>query len=79
MFFSLLRIGIALSLVTSWLLWFLVCFAHSNPKSAVGTLAHIAPEVLSRKEYDGVVSSNFSNLRLLTAILHRPLFPGETR
>jgi hypothetical protein len=62
MFFSLFRIGIALSLVTSWLLWFSVYFAHSNPKLAVGTLAHIAPEVLSRKEYDGVVSSNFSNL-----------------
>jgi serine/threonine protein kinase len=48
---------------------------HSKPKSTVGTPAYIAPEVLSRKEYDGKVTSTFSNLRLLTVILHPPLSP----
>ena len=33
---------------------------HSQPKSTVGTPAYIAPEVLSRREYDGkVVPINF--------------------
>ncbi|CAN6480006.1 unnamed protein product [Victoria cruziana] len=36
---------------------------HSQPKTAVGTPAYIAPEVLARREYDGKVSLAVLNFR----------------
>lgn len=42
---------------------------HSQPKSTVGTPAYIAPEVLSRKEYDGKVFSMWYTLLQAAAVL----------
>jgi serine/threonine protein kinase len=40
--------------------WLQSSLLHSKPKSTVGTPAYIAPEVLSRREYDGKVSQSLS-------------------
>ncbi|KAH7532351.1 hypothetical protein FEM48_Zijuj04G0010700 [Ziziphus jujuba var. spinosa] len=41
---------------------------HSRPKSTVGTPAYIAPEVLSRREYDGKVFELFNAVTLLADV-----------
>ncbi|MBA0631554.1 hypothetical protein Godav_000418 [Gossypium davidsonii] len=41
---------------------------HSRPKSTVGTPAYIAPEVLSRREYDGKVVPLYDEVFILTTM-----------
>ncbi|KAJ0088954.1 hypothetical protein Patl1_32388 [Pistacia atlantica] len=43
---------------------------HSQPKSTVGTLAYIASEVLSRKEYDGKVLSFYFSFDFVSSSKH---------
>ena len=42
----------------------------SHPNSNVGTLAYIAPEVLSNKKYDGKVIKVSGKLYLLLALIY---------
>lgn len=71
---SLARIELCIDQIS--ISWFSVCFATLQTKSIVhGTSIYIALEVVSRKEYDGKVSSAFYNLRLFVLILQQSLLP----
>ena len=48
--------------------WLQSSLLHSKPKSTVGTPAYIAPEVLSRGEYDGKVSALICSSLLIIAL-----------
>ena len=43
---------------------------HSHPNSNVGTLAYIAPEVLSNKEYDGKVIKASGKFYFFLALIY---------
>ena len=43
---------------------------HSHPNSNVGTLAYIAREVLSNKEYDGKVIKDSGKLYFFLALIY---------